>query len=212
MTGFLKRDLYLSIPFFRLYGVFLALALFLTARSGLLGRTYLLYIMVLGTVGVQNLFNFDRVNAWSSYAAAVPGGRRALVDAHYLTALGLAGAQALTELFIGWRLGWTGLLHTGFFLLILALMLPAACRFGPRQPAVSVPGRPPWRSSWSWGWPSSGRWRPWPGRTWLWAVIRAGSWPSWAMPCPRQDWSCWPCPGPCPAASRQKGTGRPPIS
>lgn len=138
MTGFLKRDLYLSIPFFRLYGVFLALALFLTARSGLLGRTYLLYIMVLGTVGVQNLFNFDRVNAWSSYAAAVPGGRRALVDAHYLMALGLAGAQALTELFIGWRLGWRGLLHTGFFLLILALMLPAACRFGPRQASVAV--------------------------------------------------------------------------
>ena len=76
MTGFLKRDLYLSIPFFRLYGVFLALALFLTARSGLLGRTYLLYIMVLGTVGVQNLFNFDMINAWRSYAAAVPGGRR----------------------------------------------------------------------------------------------------------------------------------------
>ena len=138
MTGFLKRDLYLSIPFFRLYGVFLVLALFLTARSGLLGRTYLLYIMVLGTVGVQNLFNFDMINAWRSYAAAVPGGRRALVDAHYLTALGLAGAQALIEFFIGWRLGWTGLLHTGFFLLILALMLPAACRFGPRQASVAV--------------------------------------------------------------------------
>ena len=42
MTGFLKRDLYLSIPIFRLYGVFLVLTLFLTARSGLLGRTYIL--------------------------------------------------------------------------------------------------------------------------------------------------------------------------
>ena len=160
MTGFLKRDLYLSIPFFRLYGVFLVLALFLTARSGLLGRTYLLYIMVLGTVGVQNLFNFDMINAWRSYAAAVPGGRRALVDAHYLTALGLAGAQALIEFFIGWRLGWTGLLHTGFFLLILAPMTAsprtrrtatAACRGPKRQAAGSIRARirrkkPVWRS------------------------------------------------------------------
>lgn len=132
MTGFLKRDLYLSVPFLRMYGIFLAVSLFLTTRSDKLGQMYLLYLTVLGTVGVQNLFTFDEVNGWRSYAAAVPGGRRSMVDAHYLLALGLGGILALAELFVGWRLEGEGLFYTGLFLLLLALLLPAACRFGSR--------------------------------------------------------------------------------
>lgn len=132
MPGFLKRDLYLTIPFLRLYGVFLAVSLFLSTRSVKLGRMYLLYLTILCTVGVQNLFNYDELSGWRAYAAAVPGGRRALVDAHCLVALGLEGTLLLVELLANWRLGRTGLFYTGLSLLFLAVLFPVACRFGSR--------------------------------------------------------------------------------
>lgn len=132
MKGFLHRDISLFLPNLRIYGGLLALTLALSFYSDMAVSFFLLYLMLLGEVCIQTLFTFDSLNAWNSYAAAIPGGRRAMVDARYLVTLGIGALQVLTELLVNLRLGRWGLLYSGLYLLLLSALLPVAYRFGTR--------------------------------------------------------------------------------
>ena len=136
MRGFLRRDAYLLLPLLRFYGPLVLLTLGLTFYSEKVVSFFLLYLLLLGQVGVQHLFSYDESNGWRPYAAALPGGRRAMVDARYLVTLGIGALLGLTELLVNCRLGRGGLLYSGLFLLLLSAFLPVAYRFGVRWAAL----------------------------------------------------------------------------
>ncbi len=137
MKGFWKRELYLLRPNLWFCGVFLGLLLLAARFAPLTGPLdfAVLFLVLLGLNGIQSLFLCDEINAWQAYAAAIPGGRRAMVDARYLFALEegllLMGAILLIsvlrrESLSLWSAGFYG--ATLFF--TLAATLPAYYRRG----------------------------------------------------------------------------------
>ena len=135
MTGFLKRDCYLIRGNLKAYAAFMVLfagvAIFTDVNTTMLS----VYIVVFGMSSIMGLFNYDEFNHWMAYGAAVPSGRRAMVDARYLLcvllAVGIAAVQAVIGLLA--REGDVLLLssaYSGAFLLYAAITLPVCYRFG----------------------------------------------------------------------------------
>ena len=137
MRGFLRRDWYLMLPNLRLCGVFLGglllLARFVPRRGAFDFAD--LFVVLFGLSGLQSLFVYDEMNGWNAYAAAIPGGRRSMVDARCLFALVetllLMVAILLASLLRGESLPlWSAGFYGGALLFTLAATLPICSRYG----------------------------------------------------------------------------------
>ena len=84
-------------------------------------------------ISIINLFAYDEANQWLGYAAAMPHGRRAMVDARYVLSLCVAAVTAVLQALIG-PLGLEALARAlmfgGISLLYSAITLPVFYRFG----------------------------------------------------------------------------------
>lgn len=134
MLGFFKRDLSLQAVNAKFYLCFVLAFTVLSFFSDFSASFASLYLVIFSGTSIMSLFSYDDANHWEAYAAAVPGGRRAMVDARYLMALGLAAVVFLFQLLLG-LITKTGLLDeallwAGILLLYAAVLLPIAYRFG----------------------------------------------------------------------------------
>lgn len=101
MMGFLRRDVSLLLPNLKFYGLLIAVFTVLGLTSSRSGNYFAsLYIVLFSSISLVNLFSYDELNHWLAYAAAVPGGRRALVDARYLLTAGMGLAAFVLQLFL----------------------------------------------------------------------------------------------------------------
>lgn len=134
MLGFFKRDLSLQLGNAKFYLCFVLAFTVLSFFSDFSASFASLYLVIFSGTSIMSLFSYDDANHWEAYAAAVPGGRKAMVDARYLMALGLAAVVFLFQLLLG-LITKTGLLDeallwAGILLLYAAVLLPIAYRFG----------------------------------------------------------------------------------
>ncbi len=151
MKGFLRQDLYHLALNAKFSLVFLVGMGFLVAMTDMNAAFFHFYLVLFSASSLLSLFNYDAANHWQSYAAAVPGGRKAQVDGRYLLAL-LAWA-AVTALVLalsllpgpegekaGWMNGgWLAAIVMGaIMLLYVDLVFPLNYRFGPRSRVVFV--------------------------------------------------------------------------
>lgn len=134
MRGFLKRDCFLlwgnlgfNLCFVVSFGI---LAVFTDFSVSLAS----LYLVIMAASSIMSLFGYDERNGWEGYAAAVPNGRRAMVDARYVLTLLLGAAvmaiQFLFGLLAGEEVQTVTLLYGGGLLLYGAVLLPVNYRFG----------------------------------------------------------------------------------
>lgn len=139
MKGFLKRDLYLVSSGQRVLLVLVFIFLAVTAMRMGKGSNLLpmlcLYLHIYVTAYVISLFNYDDYNGWQGYAAAVPGGRRLMVDARYLLALALCLAAGVLSAGLSLAAGdrnavVLALVYCGGALIYTAILLPMCYRFG----------------------------------------------------------------------------------
>lgn len=134
MLGFLKRDLFLQAANGRFYLCFILAFAGLAAFSDFSAAFASLYLVIFSGTSIMSLFSYDEANHWEAYAAAAPGGRRAMVDARYVLAAGIGGVVFLFQLLLGIldKSGQleTALLYAGTFLLYASLILPISYRFG----------------------------------------------------------------------------------
>lgn len=137
MRGFLRRDLFLLRLGAWFYPVLVAVAFVVSmvfSKSGVANYT-VYFLLVFGVESLYSLMAYDGMNGWLSYAAAIPEGRKSMVDARYLlalcVALVLAGLLGLYTLVRGESLVlWTVGFYTGAFLLILSVTQPIGFRWG----------------------------------------------------------------------------------
>ena len=90
MKGFSRREWYLLRPNAFFYGGFLAFFLVVCFFSQKAASFFPVYLLAFGNSSVLALFTYDETNGWRAYAAALPGGRRTMVDARYVTGLAIA--------------------------------------------------------------------------------------------------------------------------
>ena len=90
MTGFLKRDFYLISGTLRFYILLIGLLALFATFSDFNISFLSLYMVIFAMSGMMGLFSYDDMNRWQAYGAAVPAGRRAMVDARCLLAVLLA--------------------------------------------------------------------------------------------------------------------------
>lgn len=143
MKGFLRRDwslLRINLWFYMIFilGASL-LAIFTKTNAGFINT----YVILFSTISVMNLFSYDEVNHWQAYAAAVPDGRRAMVDARYVLAVcmgvvvmviqfavqGLSRASAGLPMAVLAALAGASM-YGGIFFCYTAIVLPIFYRFG----------------------------------------------------------------------------------
>lgn len=146
MKGFLRQDLYHLALNAKFSLAFLACMAILVAVTDMSAAFLHLYLMIFSASAFLSLFNYDAANHWQSYAAAVPGGRKAQVDGRYVLAL-LAWA-VLTALALALSLlpdpegengGWQAALVMGGVLLLYAdIAFPVNYRFGPQSRVIFV--------------------------------------------------------------------------
>lgn len=138
MKGFLRRDLYLLAINGKFYlcfmGVFAILALFTDFSMSFL----YLYATIFCASSIMGLFSYDEANHWGAYAAAVPHGRRAQVDARYLAGVLVTGIAMAVMLLISLLTREAGswalvLLYGGMGLVYLTFMCPLEYYFGVRS-------------------------------------------------------------------------------
>lgn len=89
MKGFLKRDFFLLLGSGKFYLCFIGVMVILTAFTDLDVSFLFLYVTIFGASSAMSLFNYDEINHWGAYAAALPKGRAAQVSARYLICLGV---------------------------------------------------------------------------------------------------------------------------
>lgn len=134
MMGFLKRDLSLQAVNAKFYLCFILAFAGLAAFSDFSAAFASLYLVILSGASIMSIFSYDEANHWEAYAAAAPGGRRAMVDARYLLAAGIGVVVFLFQLVLGIldksNQLETALLYAGAFLLYAAVILPISYRFG----------------------------------------------------------------------------------
>ena len=137
MKGFLRRDLCLLKLGAWFYPVLVAVAFVVSmifSKSGVANYT-VYFLLAFGMESLYSLMTYDGMNGWLPYAAAIPGGRKHMVDARYFLALCvallLAGLLGLYTLVRGESLPlWTMGFYTGAFLLILSVTQPIGFRWG----------------------------------------------------------------------------------
>lgn len=136
MRGFLKRDIFLVLPSLWVYVAFFVLAGALSI-SRMLDKVgyFALYGPIFAVSSHFDLFRNDDTNRWQGYAAAVSGGRRAMVDARYafsliaaLSVMVMSGGLALMGGEGSWF--WRMSLYGGVFLFTIAVINPILYRFG----------------------------------------------------------------------------------
>lgn len=137
MRGFLRRDLSLLRLGAWFYPVMIAVAFVGSRFFSRVGSTdFTVYLLLIfGMESLYSLMTYDGMNGWQSYAAAVPGGRRKMVDARYLlalcTALILAAVLLLYFLLRGDSLPlWAAGFYGSAFLFTLSVTLPIGFRWG----------------------------------------------------------------------------------
>ena len=125
MTGFLKRDFYLISGTLRLYILLIGLLALFATFSDFNISFLSLYMVIFAMSGMMGLFSYDDMNRWQAYGAAVPAGRRAMVDARCLLAVLLAVWVAAVQFLLGllWR-------EEGALSMAAAVSLPVFYRFG----------------------------------------------------------------------------------
>lgn len=134
MMGFLKRDLSLQAVNAGFYLCFVLAFALLAAFADFSAAFASLYLVIFAGTSIMSLFSYDEANHWEAYAAAAPNGRRAMVDARYLLAVGIGVVVFLFQLLLGildksGQLG-TALLYACGFSFYAAIILPIAYRFG----------------------------------------------------------------------------------
>ncbi len=143
MKGFLRRDLYFLAINGKFYLCFMGVMTILAVFTDFSASFLYLYAVVFCASSLIGLFNYDDANHWSAYAAAVPGGRRAQVDARYLVGLLATGAAVAVMLLVsllsreegGWAMV---LLYGGMGLVYLAFIDPLEYYFGVRSRLVMI--------------------------------------------------------------------------
>ena len=145
MKGFFKRDLCLLRLGLWFYSVLIGGMLVVSgvfSRAGVLN--YMVYfLMILGVEIFRSLFTYDAMNGWRAYAAAVPGGRRAMADARYVLALAsalvLAVVMGLMTLLQRKSLPlWAAGFYGSAYLFTLSVTLPVGYRWDLRGRWVYV--------------------------------------------------------------------------
>lgn len=96
MMGLVKKDFYLAAGLARSYLIVAAIFLVLSL-AGIYEFSFLSSFMSLLCIMLPvNVFSYDEQAKWDKYAAALPGGRRAVVQARYVfTLIVSAGAEVL---------------------------------------------------------------------------------------------------------------------
>ena len=135
MRGLLKRDWYLLRPNAFFYGGFLAFFLVVCFFSQKAASFFPVYLLAFGNSSVLALFTYDETNGWRAYAAALPGGRRTMVDARYVTGLAIALVTAVVSALSTAMAGdgvelWFMSIYGSATLLSLAISIPITYRFG----------------------------------------------------------------------------------
>ena len=143
MKGFLRRDLYLLAINVRFYLCFMGVMAILAVFTDFSASFFYLYAMILCASSVISLFNYDETNHWGGYAAAVPDGRRAQVDARYLVGLTVAGTSMVVMLVVALLSREAGswalvLLYGGTGMLYLSIVCPLQYYFGSRGRLVMI--------------------------------------------------------------------------
>ncbi len=146
MKGFLRQDLYHLALNAKFSLVFLVGMGFLVAMTDMNAAFLHFYLVLFCASSLLSLFNYDVANHWQSYAAAVPGGRKAQVDGRYLLALlawAVVTALVLALSFLpdpdGENGGWLAAVAMGAILLLYVdLAFPLNYRFGPRSRVVFI--------------------------------------------------------------------------
>lgn len=142
MTGFLKRDLSLQMVNAGFYLCFIAAFTILSIFSDFSAGFASLYLVIFSGSSIMSLFSYDDANHWEAYAAAVPKGRRAMVNARYVLVLLLAGVvfalQTVVGVFQKADLLDTALLYAGVLLVYAAVVLPIFYRFGGNKSRVII--------------------------------------------------------------------------
>ena len=144
MMGLVKKDFYLAAGLARSYLIVAAIFLVLSL-AGIYEFSFLSSFMSLLCIMLPvNVFSYDEQAKWDKYAAALPGGRRAVVQARYVFTLivsagavvlgGAVGAAAcLLDPTAGGTL-WEMVLSTAaggsVGILLNAVMLPLMFKFG----------------------------------------------------------------------------------
>ena len=144
MMGLVKKDFYLAAGLARSYLIVAAIFLVLSL-AGIYEFSFLSSFMSLLCIMLPvNVFSYDEQAKWDKYAAALPGGRRAVVQARYVFTLivsagavvlgGAVGAAAcLLDPTAGETL-WEMVLSTaaggGVGIPLNAVMLPLMFKFG----------------------------------------------------------------------------------
>lgn len=142
MTGFLKRDLSLQAVNAKFYLCFVLAFLIISVFSDYAASFATLYLVIFSATSIMSLFSYDEANHWEAYAAAVPNGRKSMVDARYLLAVGIGAVVFLFQLLVGvlTRSGQmsSALLYAGVLLLYAAVILPVSYRFGGTRGRVAM--------------------------------------------------------------------------
>ncbi len=146
MKGFLKQDLYHLALNTRFYLFFLAVMVIMVAATDMDASFLHFYLTIFSASALLSLFNYDAANHWESYAAAVPGGRKAQVDGRYVLALlvwVMLTALVLALSFLpdpeGENGGWLAAAVMGAVLLLYVdLAFPLNYRFGPRSRVIFI--------------------------------------------------------------------------
>jgi len=143
MKGFFKRDVYFLMINGKFYFCFMAAMAILAVFTDFSSSFLYLYATIFCASSVVTLFNYDEANHWTAYAASVPNGRRAQVDARYLVGLLVSAVAAalmlLVSLFSKEEGGWVmALLYGGMGLVYLAVACPLQYHFGARSRMVMI--------------------------------------------------------------------------
>ncbi len=142
----MKQDLYHLALNTRFYLCFLAVMVVIAAATDMNVSFLTFYLMIFSATALLSLYSYDVANDWESYAAAVPGGRKAQVDGRYVLALlvwvmltALVLALSLLPDSDGEKGGWqTAVVMGAIMLLYVDLVFPLNYRFGPRSRVVLI--------------------------------------------------------------------------
>lgn len=134
MKGFLKRDWALLNANLWYYSVIVLFFFVLATFTNFSAPFISFYLVIFAATSIISLFSYDDLTRWNAYAAAVPRGRQAAVDARYLFCALMGGTIFVLELVFG-LVSWEGQLETAYlycclFLLYAALTLPFFYLFG----------------------------------------------------------------------------------
>lgn len=135
MTGFLKRDIYLTRGNILFYLLFVAAFVLISFFTEFDSSFMAVYFVVFAMSSVMGLFSYDDMNRWQAYGAAISAGRQAMVNARYLLVILLCLGVTGVQLFLLWVDRATeGLpliaVYSGIFLFYASLTLPVCYHFG----------------------------------------------------------------------------------